>query len=84
MIFSVPDDFSLNHSLGVLHEISETFFLCDFNCVQPPLSDPSQGRSRPSISRLYNWRYPGLLDMGHVVSSPAFRVANAGFANVGL
>jgi len=39
-----------------------------------------QGRSRASISRLYNWRYQGLLDMPHVASSSAFQVANAGFA----
>jgi hypothetical protein len=85
MSFSVPDDFCYkNHSLGVLHEISEHIFCC-IRYVRPRASHIIllQGRSRPSISRLYNWRYEGLLDMQHVASSPAFQVANSGFAKVG-
>lgn len=38
-----------------------------------------QGRARPAISALYNWRYEGLLgDLPLVCNSPAYQVANAG------
>jgi hypothetical protein len=83
MIFSVPDDFKQNHSLGALPEISEPHLpKASFRAHLRLFSDAFQGRSRSSISRLYNWRYEGLLDMPHVASSSAFQVANAGFAKV--
>jgi intron-binding protein aquarius len=38
-----------------------------------------QGRARPSIAKLYQWRYPQLGDLPHVESLPEFQRANAGF-----
>lgn len=39
-----------------------------------------QGRARPSLARLYNWRYQDLGDLPFVRTQPQFQLANAGFA----
>lgn len=39
----------------------------------------AQGRSRPSLSQLYSWRYPRLTNLPHTSTSPEFVAANAGF-----
>lgn len=39
-----------------------------------------QGRARPSIAKLYNWRYRDLGDLPHVSDLEPYRKANAGFA----
>lgn len=41
---------------------------------------PAQGRARPSLAQLYNWRYRNLGDLPNVRTQPAFKQANAGFA----
>ncbi|KAK2594216.1 hypothetical protein QQS21_008058 [Conoideocrella luteorostrata] len=38
-----------------------------------------QGRARPSIAKLYQWRYPKLDSLQHVQNQPEFVRANAGF-----
>lgn len=40
-----------------------------------------QGRARPSLAQLYNWRYKELKDLPHVHTLPQFVQANAGFAH---
>ncbi|CAL8471736.1 g11278 [Coccomyxa elongata] len=40
----------------------------------------AQGRARPSLAKLYNWRYKDLGDLPNVLSGPEFLRANAGFA----
>ncbi|XAR61581.1 hypothetical protein NMG60_11016039 [Bertholletia excelsa] len=40
----------------------------------------AQGRARPSIARLYNWRYRDLGDLPYVREEPIFHRANAGFS----
>lgn len=45
----------------------------------PPAATP-QGRARPSLAKLYNWRYRSLGDLPAVSSDPAFQRANAGLA----
>jgi intron-binding protein aquarius len=40
----------------------------------------AQGRARPSIAKLYNWRYQELGDLPYVREEPIFRKANAGFS----
>ncbi|KIH90172.1 intron-binding protein aquarius [Sporothrix brasiliensis 5110] len=45
----------------------------------PTINLDQQGRARPSIADLYRWRYPGLVDLPHVQTDPAFLTANAGF-----
>ena len=45
----------------------------------PTLQLDQQGRARPSIAGLYQWRYPRLGNLPHVENSPEFLKANAGF-----
>ncbi|KAG9456332.1 hypothetical protein H6P81_000840 [Aristolochia fimbriata] len=40
----------------------------------------AQGRARPSIAKLYNWRYRDLGDLPYVCEQPLFHRANAGFS----
>ncbi|XP_040992399.1 RNA helicase aquarius [Juglans microcarpa x Juglans regia] len=40
----------------------------------------AQGRARPSIAKLYNWRYRGLGDLPYVKEEAIFHRANAGFS----
>ena len=40
-----------------------------------------QGRARPSLAKLYNWRYTDLGDLPNVVEGPEYRLANPGFAH---
>jgi intron-binding protein aquarius len=46
----------------------------------PYLQLDAQGRSRPSIAALYNWRYDNLGNLPLVMDSAAFKLANPGFA----
>ncbi|KAK0164394.1 hypothetical protein PV328_003030 [Microctonus aethiopoides] len=45
----------------------------------PTVDLDGQGRARPSICNLYNWRYKKLGNLTHVERSPEYLVANAGF-----
>ncbi|CAL9236094.1 unnamed protein product [Arabidopsis halleri] len=40
----------------------------------------AQGRARPSLAKLYNWRYRDLGDLSIVKEAPIFQRANAGFS----
>ena len=44
----------------------------------PTIDLDAQGRARPSICSLYNWRYKKLGDLPHVTSWQEFKTANAG------
>jgi len=46
----------------------------------PTIELDAQGRSRPSICSLYNWRYRALGNLPHVLNHPDYKVANAGFS----
>ncbi len=45
----------------------------------PTITLDAQGRSRPSLSSLYNWRYPGLSNLPCVINNPEHSLANAGY-----
>lgn len=45
----------------------------------PTINLDHQGRARPSISKLYKWRYPELKNLPNVLSEPEYQRANAGF-----
>ncbi|KAK2168383.1 hypothetical protein LSH36_17g07036 [Paralvinella palmiformis] len=45
----------------------------------PTVDLDAQGRARPNICSLYNWRYKKLGDLPHVMMWPEYRVANPGF-----
>lgn len=44
----------------------------------PTVMLDAQGRARPSLARLFNWRYEGLRDLPQVVEGSEFKLANAG------
>eukprot|EP00397_Hematodinium_sp_SG-2012_P003433 GEMP01003441.1.p1 GENE.GEMP01003441.1~~GEMP01003441.1.p1 ORF type:complete len:1407 (+),score=338.32 GEMP01003441.1:43-4263(+) len=46
----------------------------------PTIDLNMQGRTRPSIAKLYNWRYNNLGDLTNVLVAPKYLTANAGFA----
>ena len=46
----------------------------------PTIDLDAQGRSRPSICSLYNWRYKSLGNLPHVLNHSDYQVANAGFS----
>ena len=39
-----------------------------------------QGRARPSLAQLYNWRYKELGDLPNVRENPEYKRANPGFS----
>ncbi|KAI0597645.1 P-loop containing nucleoside triphosphate hydrolase protein [Biscogniauxia sp. FL1348] len=45
----------------------------------PVITLDQQGRARPSIAALYQWRYPNLGNLAHVETQKEFQTANAGF-----
>lgn len=45
----------------------------------PTINLDQQGRARPSIASLYQWRYPNLGNLPHVQTNEEFLKANAGF-----
>lgn len=45
----------------------------------PTITLDQQGRARPSIAKLYRWRYPHLGNLPHVQTEPDFLLANPGF-----
>ena len=45
----------------------------------PTIELNKQGRSRPEIAKLYNWRYNDLGNLEHVSSKEKFKFANPGF-----
>ncbi len=63
--------------LQVVHLLPESHLLL---ALCPPCLPSGQGRARPSLAKLYNWRYRALGDLPAVSTEPAFRAANPGFA----
>jgi intron-binding protein aquarius len=47
----------------------------------PTINLDAQGRARPDIAALYNWRYETLANLSHVIDSAEFKQANPGFAH---
>ncbi len=45
----------------------------------PTVDLDAQGRARPGLCSLYQWRYKALGNLEHVRTGPEYRVANAGF-----
>jgi len=45
----------------------------------PTVQLDAQGRARPSLCELYQWRYRSLGNLPHVMDSPEFQTANPGF-----
>ena len=45
----------------------------------PAVQLDAQGRARPSLCQLYQWCYDNLGNLPHVLKSPEYQLANAGF-----
>ena len=59
--------------------LEQSLFLRLVRLGVPTITLDAQGRARPSITDLYEWRYPKLENLSNVLTSPEFLVANAGF-----
>src|SRR4051794_9558505 len=45
----------------------------------PPTTLDAQGRMRPSLAALWNWRYKTLANLPNVIEDPTYSHANAGY-----
>lgn len=69
-----------NTALQKYSKLDQSLFTRFIRLGTPYIELNAQGRARPSLARLYNWRYRSLGDLPRVSSEPAFQLANAGFA----
>ncbi|KAK5943581.1 hypothetical protein PMZ80_004589 [Knufia obscura] len=69
-----------NHALRDYANLEQSLFLRLIRLGVPYTTLDAQGRSRPSLTQLFSWRYPGLTSLPHT-STPQFTRANAGFAH---
>lgn len=68
-------------SLAFRHyaNLEQSLFFRFIRLRVPVITLDQQGRARPSIAALYQWRYPNLGNLPHVESMKEFQTANAGF-----
>ncbi|KAI9793042.1 MAG: hypothetical protein M1816_000940 [Peltula sp. TS41687] len=59
--------------------LEQSLFLRLVRLGVPTVNLDQQGRARPSIARLYKWRYPHLTDLPLIHALPEFQLGNAGF-----
>ncbi|KAI9886915.1 MAG: hypothetical protein M1823_001284 [Watsoniomyces obsoletus] len=59
--------------------LDQSLFLRLIRLGVPTINLDQQGRARPSIARLYQWRYQELGNLPIVETNPEFQKANAGF-----
>ena len=69
-----------NAALQKYSRLDQSLFTRFIRLGTPHIQLNAQGRARPSLAKLYNWRYTGLGDLPRVSQDPAFRAANAGLA----
>lgn len=59
--------------------LEQSLFLRLVRLGVPTLTLDHQGRARPTIAKLYKWRYPSLDHLPNVLAEPEYLRANAGF-----
>ena len=69
-----------NAALQRFSHMDQSMFLRLIRLGTPYIELNAQGRARPSIAALYNWRYKELGNLPAVTTGPSFLYANAGFA----
>ncbi|KDO31385.1 hypothetical protein SPRG_04002 [Saprolegnia parasitica CBS 223.65] len=69
-----------NAPLAAFSQLNQSLLLRLVRLGAPVVHLASQGRTRPSLARLYASQYPGLSDLPCVAASPGFQRANPGFA----
>ena len=70
-----------NMSFSKYSNLDQSLFTRLIRLGVPTIDLNRQGRARPDIASLYNWRYRDLGNLDHVLSNPTFQLANAGFAH---
>lgn len=70
-----------NLSFARFSNLDQSLFARLIGFGVPHIQLNRQGRTRSGIANLFRWRYEGLGDLQHVVDSPEYKVANAGFAH---
>jgi intron-binding protein aquarius len=68
-----------NMSFSRYSNLDQSLFTRLIRLGVPSIDLDKQGRARPEIASLYNWRYKKLGNLDHVFNSSAFLKANAGF-----
>ncbi|KAK6357809.1 hypothetical protein TWF730_007168 [Orbilia blumenaviensis] len=68
-----------NAPLRYFANMEQSLFVRFVRLGVPFIRLDKQGRARPSIASLYNWRYPGLGDLDYLFKETEFLQANAGF-----
>ena len=68
-------------SLAFRHyaNLEQSFFSRLVRLNVPSIALDQQGRARPSIAQLYQWRYPGLSNLPAIDDRSEFQTANSGF-----
>lgn len=70
-----------NMALQKYSHLDQSMFGRFIRLGTPYIELNAQGRARPSLARLYNWRYRALGDLPAVSERPEFVAANPGFAH---
>lgn len=68
-----------NVALNKYSHLDQSLFTRFVRLGVPYIQLNAQGRARPSIAKLYNWRYKELGDLPNVQQDPAYNLANTGF-----
>ncbi|VDO13157.1 unnamed protein product [Rodentolepis nana] len=68
-----------NQAFNNFSNMGQSLFTRMVKLGVPTIELDAQGRTRPSIARLYSWRYERLADIEHVVSRQEYNLCNPGF-----
>jgi intron-binding protein aquarius len=68
-----------NRAFQKYSHLDQSMFTRFVRLGMPYIQLDAQGRSRPSIAQLWNWRYSHLANLPNVYTNPRFLVANLGF-----
>jgi len=69
-----------NRAIQRYGKLDQSLFTRFVRLQTPTVDLNMQGRMRPSLAKLFNWRYKNLGDLPQVVTSQMFRLANAGLS----
>ena len=70
-----------NMSFSRYSNMDQSMFARLIRMGVPRIELDQQGRTRPEIANLFNWRYNDLGNLDHVTSADRFRTANPGFVH---
>src|SRR4051812_4369446 len=68
-----------NQSLQKHSHLDQSMFARFVRLGVPTIDLDLQGRCRPDLAALFNWRYKNLRNLPQVSTLPEYRLANAGF-----